>query len=622
MLNKQIKRFDILLFLVIGIAVTTFLFSSASQKEQLQIDSLTKISQTQFNTVLYGEQQKAERFYDDHAHNIAWLLQKAQNASAHQQDKIRQQLLNDYQQYFDNAKIQGLGVLHIFDAEGRSFLRFHQPDIYGDDLTAIRPSIHNLVTKQRYTQGFEIGRVKEAYRFVFPLFYDGEFIGGIEFSLDFKAISKQLKELFATQSQQLLLTAEIKRLLFEDKYQKIFQPSALLADYSIARRHQINERFFSAYIDDIKDHCRVKQDCHKEQFVAFFSHINQQPYHLRFIPLKNTHGNFTGYILSANPLSYDIQASIQQAKWFEITLFWALWLSLFWVWRRKVKSEEFSHTLLDTQSSMLVLTQGDRLIYANRALLSFVGFKSYADFINEYDCICDLFINESGYLQKDVNGVKWTEYIIRHPSKEHKVKMIGGTNRIEHILEVTLEPFPNSTLSLVTLHDITELECNRLNMLKELQHDPLTNTLNRRAFDIITSELSSRFKPKFSAAIFDIDFFKQVNDTHGHDVGDQVLISLSEIVTQHIRSTDYLIRWGGEEFIILLDKANLEHAEIIANQLKTRINRHDFPHSLRISCSFGVSEYRVGEPLEKLIKRCDEALYYAKTHGRNKVVTR
>lgn len=622
MFSQKPKHYDSSLFVLIGLAITLFFIDSTEERKSLMLQSFVEISQTQYNTALHGEKIRAERFYDDHAHHIAEQLARLKAESPAVKSRIRESILDEYQSYYDNARNQGLGVLHIFDAKGNSFIRFHQPEKYGDNLVDIRPSIHNMVSKQLYTSGFEIGRLKEAYRHVFPLFFNGEFVGGIEFSVDFSTLASQMKQLFNSDQQQFLLNTEIEKQLFMEEYNNLYQQSELLKDYSIAIRHSQYQKAYLEFKKPLQNTIDLDQELAKQQTTAFFITLDGKDYHFIFIPIYNTSQHFTGYSLSINQLKFNDLAKIDNALWVEVLLFWVLWSGLYYFWHRKVKSENFSLAILDKQSSLLALTNGDRLMYANKSLLNFLGFERYSSFIKKYDCICDLFIEGEGFLSKHMEGVSWTEYIIQHPDQEHKAKFLSHLDNKEHILQVQLEPFAKHGPLLVTLNDITKLEIGKAQLEEEVRHDPLTSAFNRRAFDIFISEIIHRNHPKFSLVLLDIDFFKKINDTYGHDIGDQVLVSLTKLIRLHIRDSDYLIRWGGEEFIIILDNTDIDNAEMIANKLRIEVCQFSFPSAKTVHCSFGVSQYRTNEEIDELINRCDQALYFAKEHGRNQVVIR
>lgn len=153
--------------------------------------------------------------------------------------------------------------------------------------------------------------------------------------------------------------------------------------------------------------------------------------------------------------------------------------------------------------------------------------------------------------------------------------------------------------------------------------DPLTGASNRRRFDeALRTEVarSRRYGVPLSLVIFDIDYFKRVNDSLGHPVGDQVLVRLAELIFGNIRETDVFARLGGEEFAILAPNCDLPCARQFAEKLRGVVERHAFPDVDGLTCSFGVAGYRDGDGQDTLVKRADEALYCAKGEGRNRVV--
>ena len=118
---------------------------------------------------------------------------------------------------------------------------------------------------------------------------------------------------------------------------------------------------------------------------------------------------------------------------------------------------------------------------------------------------------------------------------------------------------------------------------------------------------------------FNLDNFKSVNDIHGHQTGDDVLVRLSQVVAKHIRNTDLLARWGGEEFVILASGSDGEMARQAAEKLGAAIGLAVFDAVGTITCSFGIAQHARGDSAETLIVRADHALYRAKMNGRNRV---
>ena len=184
---------------------------------------------------------------------------------------------------------------------------------------------------------------------------------------------------------------------------------------------------------------------------------------------------------------------------------------------------------------------------------------------------------------------------------------------------------------ILLLRNVAQLEgLNRYmkDLNKQLEGAALTDSLtgipNRLYFDQqIEANMRSaqRYGMAFSLIMLDLDYFKQVNDHHGHTVGDRVLQEFGQIVKQQLRLTDQFARWGGEEFIIATPHTQLNDALIVAERIRVAIAQYDFSTVGQVTASIGVIEYRAGETVITVLERVDNALYRAKANGRNRVET-
>jgi diguanylate cyclase (GGDEF)-like protein len=166
------------------------------------------------------------------------------------------------------------------------------------------------------------------------------------------------------------------------------------------------------------------------------------------------------------------------------------------------------------------------------------------------------------------------------------------------------------------------------NALKEAAlTDPLTNLANRRTMvDHLQHELtrSKRCNTPLTVLMLDLDFFKRVNDEHGHDRGDAVLIEAGRRMKELIRGQDLLARWGGEEFVILLPETSAAGGMIVAEKIRKRVAEEAFTvpgATLHLTISIGVATLAEGQQTDALIKAADRALYQAKQRGRNCVAS-
>ena len=120
--------------------------------------------------------------------------------------------------------------------------------------------------------------------------------------------------------------------------------------------------------------------------------------------------------------------------------------------------------------------------------------------------------------------------------------------------------------------------------------------------------------------MYDIDHFKKINDNYGHDIGDEILIELTDLVRKSIRNIDILARWGGEEFMIITPNTDINSTKLLAERLRKEISEKDFYKVDKLTCSFGVTSFKEKDDIDSIIKRVDKALYKAKNGGRNMVV--
>jgi len=155
--------------------------------------------------------------------------------------------------------------------------------------------------------------------------------------------------------------------------------------------------------------------------------------------------------------------------------------------------------------------------------------------------------------------------------------------------------------------------------------DPLTEIYNRGYFNRKlqeTVDYFSRYGGKTSFVMLDIDHFKKFNDTYGHQVGDKVLKTVAALIKKNCRKTDFLFRYGGEEFAAILPNTNLKDGKEVAELLKIGVQKHSFKYKgekVSVTISLGLTLFKQGDSMAKVIERADKALYQAKANGRNRV---
>lgn len=169
-----------------------------------------------------------------------------------------------------------------------------------------------------------------------------------------------------------------------------------------------------------------------------------------------------------------------------------------------------------------------------------------------------------------------------------------------------------------------EEELNRVNAILEHQAttDSLTGIYNRRKFlELLHEKIqeAKRYDISLALIFFDIDYFKLINDSYGHETGDNVLQELARIVTGMIRQTDVFARFGGEEFVLLVQNSEVGTGRELAEKIRSRIEHHKFPRIGSVTCSFGIATLYKGDSEESFLRRADDAMYAAKQAGKNRV---
>ncbi|QNI04322.1 diguanylate cyclase [Halomonas sp. SH5A2] len=206
----------------------------------------------------------------------------------------------------------------------------------------------------------------------------------------------------------------------------------------------------------------------------------------------------------------------------------------------------------------------------------------------------------------------------REVSRQHD----GSRRHIEWRI-TAMGGYQHDAITLVlTQRDVTEQVENEAQLKRLATTDMLTGLVNRSQFDTsLKSELSrqDRYARPLSLIMLDIDYFKDINDGYGHDVGDQVLVELANLLKGNLRQADYCARWGGEEFMLLTPETPLENAVHLADKIRRVINTASFPVSGPVTASFGVVEAQPQESVKSIMKRVDHALYLAKDKGRDQV---
>jgi diguanylate cyclase (GGDEF)-like protein/PAS domain S-box-containing protein len=275
-----------------------------------------------------------------------------------------------------------------------------------------------------------------------------------------------------------------------------------------------------------------------------------------------------------------------------------------------------------TADAALITDLKGKIVYANRAFTLLTGYE-----LEEIKGR-NTRMFKSGKMPEDFYQRMW-ETLIKNQSfkgiflNRHKD---GHAFFEQKTITPIVDEYNHPMYFLAISKDSSEVIEKTHHLEYKAYHDALTGLFNRSKFDELMVAKLRHFEHEgavFSLILGDLDDFKVLNDTYGHDVGDEVLKQLASVFRHSLRKDDVVIRWGGEEFCILID-SDLKSTEFVAQLLKDRIAEIDMEAlpDIRLTMSFGVAQAQTGDDPESLFKRADEALYEAKQSGKNRVRTR
>jgi len=561
-------------------------------------------------------------FFNNNNEIIADFLNRFLDANTTQKALIRDELTKKFFQTYRNLSLMGLNQFQFFTKDGKCILRFHHIKYFDDNLSLSRGSIQKSLQSYRFLQGFEVGSFSDGLRYIYPLFYDGEFIGGYEWSLSYSSLVDELKKIYNGWYILAIDKDILSQKMDVEEIEKNYRPLAGYPDLLYQKSNiklypkESMEFLKNLFLDmTLFDAIRSKKDIIKinsfagDDFITFFKVIN------------NIDGEPIGYFISINKTQKvrEIEKIFLMEVFFSLIIIILIYLFLY----KSHIDKLFMRTLIDSQKDLVVLTSGDKLEDANKRFLDFFGVSDVKEFRKEYGCLCNQFLEIDGHVPENSTRNGWLQKLLKMSDSDKKVVLFDNHRNEERIFIVSLSRFKDSSLYVVVLSDITEIEQEKHYFKTESMVDHLTKAYNKRTFEMqlqqkVHDTMNSK-KESVALIMFDIDHFKSINDTFGHMSGDKVLIELATLVKESLGMDDSLYRWGGEEFAILMENSTLEKGVFFAESLRKRIESYEFPIERQVTCSFGVTTIRINDTKESVIDRADENLYRAKNSGRNRV---
>jgi diguanylate cyclase (GGDEF)-like protein/PAS domain S-box-containing protein len=283
----------------------------------------------------------------------------------------------------------------------------------------------------------------------------------------------------------------------------------------------------------------------------------------------------------------------------------------------------FFQSILDSLENIIIVTDKNEILEANHSFLIFFGYRNLDEFKKEHSDVIELALDIPGYITKKSKGF-WIDDILDGSGSERLISFKPEGVRNAKIFSVNINMLSlEREVYVVTFSDVTALEQKSKTFEEKASIDALTGIFNKDKFyEMISNDIEAAKKNKsnLSLIFFDIDHFKGINDTYGHQTGDDVLQQLATVIRECIREMDIFARWGGEEFIVLLPRTDMDNALKVAEKFRKEVMNTDFKDIKQMTCSFGVTTLNSNDDVDKFVNRADRGLYKAKENGRNRVV--
>lgn len=252
--------------------------------------------------------------------------------------------------------------------------------------------------------------------------------------------------------------------------------------------------------------------------------------------------------------------------------------------------------ILDKQNALVFVTNNEEISFTNKQFMEFFGLKRPEEIRRK---------NLELYKYVDLSLKSYDALFEKVNAKEEYVTI----NKDTFILRATLI---ESTHKLFTLTKVTDLS-------NEIQKDKLTGAYTKTYFNIHLEKII-RNKEECVVVVVDLDDFKKINDKYGHQVGDNVLKEFTALIKDNIRGEDIFARWGGEEFLLLLQHTSIENAMTKIEHIREKAASNSFNDIGHLTASFGVAWKEESDNIHSLLQRADKALYEAKSAGKNRVI--
>ncbi|WP_428024066.1 ABC transporter substrate-binding protein [Arcobacter sp.] len=330
--------------------------------------------------------------------------------------------------------------------------------------------------------------------------------------------------------------------------------------------------------------------------------------------------NMDDFIYDENPhktMSVEISDNEQKMIVISLVALIVFFIVIIYFYSKSRQLKELLHTVINSTDDLISYKDNKlRYLGCNRSFEKF-RLKKESEIIGKSDF--ELFKKEFAdtFYYNDVKVLTRNKIIINH-----EWVFVGNEKKYFQTKKMPFKYKKGKKEGVLEIsRDITELHMIHEKLKEQAYRDELTNIYNRKAFNERIEEkfdLYKRYKSKFCIAMYDIDDFKNINDSYGHDIGDKVLIEITKEVKQTIRKTDLIFRIGGEEFIIILPKTSIDEGFNVIEKVREKVTTLNIIENKKITISIGITEVKEEDTQISIYERVDKLMYVSKHEGKNK----
>lgn len=564
--------------------------------------------------------------------DILALLEQAQDPE--QRDQARFDLYEKLLPVYQDISQMGVHQFQFTLPNNVSLLRVHSPEKYGDDLTSLRTSFRIANETLEPTYGFELGRVLPGFRSIYPIVHQGQHLGAVEFSNTFETLRRDIAYLDSTREYALIVHPRVKEALFED-VQGLYGPS----QFNQAWLEEDSSRDYPKASPPLSEYAQkvarimsrnqavlAKMDAGDSFAIPF--NIEGSTHVASYLAFHDIDHNNAAFLVAMSPaplldgLKSDLENNIAVTTILIVLLGWTLFSIL-----RHREELRVAATAFNVQEGITITDPNGKILKVNKAFTRLTGYRT-EEVIGKTPAILSsgrqdkLFyqimwqtLKKNGSWQGEIwnrrkSGELYAEWLTITAVYDQKGRV---THYVGAFLDITQRKEDEEQIRRLAFYDpLTELPNRRL-LIERLEHAFATSSRTRR----------------YGALLFiDLDNFKALNDTKGHDIGDQLLLEVAKRLKKLSRESDTVARLGGDEFVVLFEGLNKDpnkasfEVEQLAEEIRDSLNQpyvfKEYEHfsspSIGIALFFGHES-----TIDELVKNADSAMYQAKNAGRNNI---